>query len=787
MSQPLVLISLFFAVGIALAEVSQCPPGFSGGLALALMLAVGYRWWRPGRGFFVLLSALSLALGGFWLGLSKLPASQLAGFSERYLDLTGMVNSEARMYPDREVYLFRVQFREEREGSLPVEEDALLVLAGNPDRPSLSYGEIISLTGKVQLPRSARNPGEFDYRQYLARQGVSVQILSSPEEVYRLGRRSGFFLRRWAIDLRSRVEESIRRELPPQQASYLAAVLFGDKSGLSAAELELYQRLGLVHIFSVSGLHLGFVLALSLLLARGLRLKGAGFFLFNLLSMLFYAAMVGFPPPTMRALLMAALTLGAYLFKREANPLGGLFLAGLVLLISNPRLLFDAGFQLSFSATGGLVYLYPRLQALAAGWPRGVQWLLLPLAAQLGILPLVAYYYSLVSPVSLFTNLVLVGLLGAIVMVGMLAIPIILMFPLLGEYLLLSAGALVELADLSVGLFNAVPGGVWYPGTPSKGLVLAYYAAGVAWVEGWFAKIKASPTKTAWAAGLAAAAAVALLLHPAPSGRLQVVFLDVGQGDSIHIATPGGRNLLIDGGGRTPNTEGYFDVGSRIVLPYLRREGIGRLDLLVNTHPHDDHLEGIYSLVESMPVNQVLVSAVSVDHPGTRALLSRCAARGIALSVVKRGDYLEIEPGLRLEVLHPGSSPLNPQDENENSIVLRLVYRDTAFLLTGDLGRPGMEEIMKSGMALGSQVLKVPHHGSALGLEEEFLKQVGAEVGIISVGSNHFGHPAPEVLRYWQETRRPLFRTDQKGAIIVTSDGKNLWVATQLKGAGDGS
>ncbi|MDH7479775.1 MAG: DNA internalization-related competence protein ComEC/Rec2, partial [Syntrophomonadaceae bacterium] len=585
-----------------------------------------------------------------------------------------------------------------------------------------------------------------------------------------------------------RVEENIRRELPPQQASYLAAVLFGDKSGLPAEELELYQRLGLAHVFSVSGLHLGFVLALSLLLARGLRLKGAGYFLFNLLSMLFYAAMVGFPPATMRALLMAALALGAYLFRREVNPLGGLALAGLVLLIGNPRLLFDAGFQLSFTATGGLVYLYPRLQVLAAGWPRGAQWLLLPLAAQLGILPLVAYYYGLVSPVSLFTNLVLVGLLGSIVMVGILSIPFMWLFPLLGEHLLLSAGALVQLADLLTRLFNAVPGGVWYVGAPSSGLVLLCYAAGVAWGEGWFARIKASGAKTMGAAaGLAAVAVLALLLYLVPSDRLKVVFLDVGQGDSIIIVTPRGRSLLIDGGGRTPEAEGYFDVGSRIVLPYLRREGIGRLDLLVNTHPHDDHLDGLYSLVESVPVEQVLVSAASVDHPKTQSLLSRCSARGIAWSGVKRGDYLELEPGLRLEVLHPGPSLVNPGDENENSLVLRLVYRETAFLFTGDLDGQGMGEILRSGMTLGSQVFKVPHHGSALGLNEEFLGQVGAEVGVISVGSNHFGHPAPEVLRFWQESCRPLFRTDQKGAIIVTSNGKKLWVTTQLKGADDGS
>lgn len=802
MAQPLVILTLCFAAGIALAEAGGVSPSLGLISALALMLAMLVNIRRPGRGFFILVCLLSAVLGSFWLGLSELKGFRLAGFDGHYVDAAGTVISEGQVYPDREVYVLEVDSLGPQEGNQPVGEKALLTLTTeiNPEgdlypsqsvdplayrKPSLNYGDEVYLTGRVQIPREARNPGEFDYHLYLARKGIGTQIVSDPGEVRVLAEGSGFFLRRWALHLRGRVEGAAHEVLPPKQGGLLSAVLFGDRSGLQPEDIDLYQRLGLSHAFSVSGLHLTYVLGLSLLIAWGLRLSGVYHFAFNVLAMLFYAAMVGFPAATMRSLVMASLALGAHLWSRENNPLNGLALAGMVLLAGNPLLLFDAGFQLSFAATWGIVYLYPRMQDLAAGWPRWGQWLLLPLAAQLGILPLVAYYFNLVSLLSIVSNLVLMGLMGGIVIVGITSIPLVWLVPPLGEYFLLGAGALCGLADLLTRLFALVPGGVWHIGTPPLTVVLLYYVLLAAWGEGLLKREFRGVRLGRAALGITLMIALTLTIKSLFPQPLRVVFLDVGQGDCILVITPRGKNLLIDGGGR-PQEAGGFDVGSRVVLPFLRREGIHRLELMVNTHPHDDHLNGLLPLVRELPVDKVVLPVVSVDNPKTLGLLDLCAARGVAWTGVRRGDYIDLEPGLRLEVLHPAAYPgameNTQENENNHSLVMRLVYRDTAFLLTGDIEREGMREVLSSGVNFGSQVFKVPHHGSVYGLDREFLDRVGAKAAVISVGSNRFGHPAPDILRYWQEKNLPLFRTDEKGAIIVTSDGEQLEVTTQLEG-----
>ena len=499
MFQPLVLLTVLFAVGIGLAEALKIPPGTCGILALALFIMLvfsinssdkdcliplrkktGFRL-GSGQVFLFCACCLSLVLGGFWLGLSEMESSRLEAFADHYIDVTGTVISEGQVYPDREVYVLETTSLGPLEGDQRVEEKVLFTLVQEPEqkrvdsiesvdpngpvllrKPTLKYGDVVSITGKIQLPRGARNPGEFDYRKYLQRQGIGVQLVGSRAELKLQDEGSGFFLRRWALTIRARVEDSMRQVLPSGQGSFLAAVLFGDQSGLPAEDKLMYQRLGLSHAFSVSGLHLSYVLALSLLLAGVLRLSGIPFFVFNLLTMLFYAAMVGFPSATMRSFIMAAMTLGATLLKREGNPLQGLSLAGLILLIFNPQLLFDPGFQLSFTATWGIVYVYPWMRSQAGGRPVWWLWLLLPLAVQIAIIPLVAYYFNLVSLVSIFTNLVLLWLLGAIVVVGMASIPLVWVLPRVGEYLLLAAGALAALSEYLTRLFDKIPGGVWH-------------------------------------------------------------------------------------------------------------------------------------------------------------------------------------------------------------------------------------------------------------------------------------------------------------------------------------
>jgi competence protein ComEC len=265
---------------------------------------------------------------------------------------------------------------------------------------------------------------------------------------------------------------------------------------------------------------------------------------------------------------------------------------------------------------------------------------------------------------------------------------------------------------------------------------------------------------------------------------LRVTFLDVGQGDGAVIETPSGRVIVIDGGGApgTDEREGR-DPGSRIVVPFLRARGISSVDLLVLTHPDDDHVQGLVSVVQRLRVMAALDSGFPSDPetPCTR-LRSLLSARRIPVSRAQRNDKIDIGEGAHLEILHPGKNYLKNthSDTNNNALVLRLIYKNTKILFTADLEDQGEKELLSSGQNISADVLKIGHHGSRGSSSEKFLRQVSPKIGVISCGrENRFGHPHKETLRRLEGIR--LYRTDIQGAITLESDGQSVTMTPFLK------
>ena len=263
----------------------------------------------------------------------------------------------------------------------------------------------------------------------------------------------------------------------------------------------------------------------------------------------------------------------------------------------------------------------------------------------------------------------------------------------------------------------------------------------------------------------AALAVMAILVWLAalqlPDGRLHVAFLDVGQGDAILITTPEGRQVLVDGG---PNpTRLLQELGS--FMPFWDRS----LDLVILTHPDEDHMAGLIPLFDRYRVERVLTGAPTLVAEEAQPWREAVEAAGISIVVAQRG--MEIKPGrgVRLEVLHPGAELLSgtPSDDNNNSIVLRLVYGQTSALLTGDLEVEGERTLMALGISLAAQVLKVSHHGSGRATTSDFLRAVAPQLAVIQVGANNrFGHPAPEVLKRLSEQQGNRGRQQRAGQLF---------------------
>ena len=260
-------------------------------------------------------------------------------------------------------------------------------------------------------------------------------------------------------------------------------------------------------------------------------------------------------------------------------------------------------------------------------------------------------------------------------------------------------------------------------------------------------------------------------LRPPVTGQFAATFLSVGQGDCIFIRTPSGRTMLVDGG-----SEGSSDIGYKLIEPFLRRQGVNRIDVLVLTHPHADHLSGLTAVVRDFQVGMVLDPAIPHPSQAYQDFLRAVRERGIPFRKAVRGQVIDLGDGTRAEVLNPPEEHLvgTDDDVNNNSIVLRVTNGRSSIMLMGDAGRAAEADILESAGSLKCDVLKVAHHGSNDSTSDAWIDAVGSEVAVISVGRNNpFGHPSREVLERLSTRGIKVYRTDQNGAVQVSfADGR---------------
>jgi competence protein ComEC len=798
LARPLFIIILVFISGLVIGQLINPMIGIALFLSFTFLLLAGLAWYfkRP-WGRWVLALAI-LVLGLIWGQLSQLePRSGLKNHLHTHLTLTGTVVQSPKFYSNRAVYVLRVKNIKQGEGHWQVDEKVELVLSyrrfggSSVSFPRYRYGDVLEVFGQLQLPSGHRNPGEFSYREFLARRDIYTRIqVFDPADVTKIDYRPPNPLIWAALAAKTRSTEVIENNLPPKAGGILLAVLFGDQEQLDDRQVQVFRDLGLFHVFSVSGLHVAFLLLFLFEITRIFKVPKEKLLFVGLPVLLFYAAVSDFTPSVVRASLMASMGLIAYFWDRDRDFYTALGVAALIILLFNPQTVFDSGFQLSFIATWGLVYLYPLLDDILSFLPSWRKYLIVPLAAQLSLLPVTAYYFNIVSPGALVANPLIVPLVGLVVIMGLVMFLFSLFFLPLAGLMALASGAVISFTIWAVEIISYLPGVVFQVRTPSLLEIVLFFAALILFKEYWLGEKKHIGNidkKSSWIK-LASLILIVCLLGALPLIRgysqkdlLKIVFLDVGQGSAIFIRTPAGRTALVDGGGAEGHSQ--FDPGARIIIPYLVRQGVGRLDMVINTHPHGDHLLGLYAVVEKIPVGLVVTPPPEFFLEAYSDFFSFLSKKQISTSVARMGDQLRLDPRVEIQVLAP-DTPLTGtrSDLNNNSLVLRLSYGQTSILLTGDIEMEAMEVIYKNhGNQLDCDIFLVPHHGSKYGLYENFLDVIEPQAAVIQVGErNTFDHPAPEVIRYWQERGVPVYRNDLHGAISFWSNGKAWKVETEL-------
>ncbi len=685
----------------------------------------------------------------------------------------------------------------------------------------LRYGKQITLTGILHKPQTKRNPGGFDYRAYLSRQGI-LGIIDTNGRV-RIGKQGGFPPLRWIETVRLRTERLIdiiytqtEVETPPPEpslhAQLLKGILLGKRSDVPTETLDLFRNSGTFHVLAVSGLHVGLVAMFCYFGFSLFRFPQKILCLLTIIAVLIYACLIGFRPSVFRASLMAILFLFATLIDRDADLFNLLSFAALVLLLLNPQQLWDVGFQLSFVAVASIVYFVPRMEKpLHRLWESAedspsesedsvltkfrkvaIKWVILSylvtFAAQIGTGPLIAYHFFRAYPLGIIVGPFAVGLVSLIVAVGMASVCVGFIWLPFAKLLGLLNHTIISLFLTLIGMFGQVWGIVKLT-PPAFGLFVLYIAFCLG-ITHWRAVYR--QWKVASLIGLSVVTVWVWDAAIQEKGRLlEVITLDVGQGDAAIVRFPDNRTILIDGGiqrsyyNKQKRKRVEYDVGERIIEPYLDFHGIRELDMVLLTHPDLDHGGGLAYILQNFKVERMLgISDTPLDSQTHRRLHAIVKARNIPYSFPYAGE-IELTSTATLNLLHPidaSSTNLLDTDRNDDSLVMKITYGEVDILFTGDIGKNAEFRLIASGRDLRSEILKVPHHGSRTSSSAPFLDAVQPRYAIFSLGQgNRYRFPHADVVERYRARGCPMLRTDVAGAITLRTDGTRCWISGQLQ------
>jgi competence protein ComEC len=724
------------------------------------------------------------------------------------LEIQGMVSEE----PDiRDRYCMLTFSASEILVNGEKEEVSGTALVRLPRYPTHQYGDVLKITGNLETPPQFE---DFDYKSYLARQGIYSIVYYPKVEV--LGQGEGIKPLQWIYSLRERLSASLARALPEPQGSLAQGILLGLRGNIPDSLYEAFSRTGTAHLLAISGLHISIIIAM--LLSFGIMVFGRRrsiYIWLTLALMWLYALLAGMHPPIIRAAIMGSLFLIAEYLGRQRSAIIALAFAAAVMVGVQPYVLWGVSFQLSFLAMAGLVLLYPYFQT----WGRqGVARLFknrgkivptatiitdgfaVTLAAILAVGPLVAYNFGTFSLVALPATFF-----------SLPALPFIIVTAALVAF----AGLLASLAAQIVGWlswlflsylifvvqgFDALPFSSFHVSTISSWHIWGYYAilAGVIASLNHRKQLAEFPSRltsgikkvaegipkprlgfsTKWLILplLVVAILVWCVALTTPDDNLHLSFLDVGQGDAILIQTPNGQDILIDGG---PDPQ-KINLELSEKLPFWDRT----IDLMVCTQPHADHVTGLVEVLQRYKVKQVLEPGVSYNSSIYQEWLRLIEEKQIKQDKAQVGQEIDLGSGIKMEVLNPPESLWDgtSDDVDNNGVVLRLSWGQVSFLFTADIRDEVEFELIGQRANLKSTVLKVAHHGSETSTSPQFLAAVDPEVAVISVGEdNTFGHPSLEVVERLIDRlgEDNVYRTDEDGTIEFITDGDRLWVKAE--------
>ena len=632
--------------------------------------------------------------------------------------------------------------------------------------------------GELEEPSEARNPGEFDFREYYRALGIRMQMFGEDVKILDTGRCWRY--RDLLYRMRMAAGEVLAGICEPEDLGIFQAAILGDKTALDDGVRKLYQRNGIAHLLAISGLHISLV---GMFVYQMLRKSGMGYGVAGVIGtvvIVSYGVLTGGSSSVMRAVMMILIFLLAGYLGRSYDMLSAAGMACIMILMEYPGLVTQAGFQLSFGAVaaiGGLgPWMVEKLE-VKSGFGKTIA---LGAAVQMVTCPVIVYHFYQYPVYGILLNLAVIPLMGYVVVSGILGIALGAVWRPAGVMAIGSGHYILEFYRWLCMQVEKLPGANLVIGRPELWQI-GVYGAGMAAML-WFVCRRMSGKKAVYRSCILAAGSVLcfLILLQLPVKGMEVTFLDVGQGDGICIRTKD-VVILVDGGSTDKK-----NLGENTMEPYFKSHGITDIDYAVVSHGDKDHISGLQYLLEEngdIHIQNLILPWLGKEDPSYEPLAHLMEARGGQIHWMQAGERIKAGD-LSMTCLYHGSEA-RKQERNEHSLVLELNYGTTAMLLTGDMSEAG-ELDMISSQALKPdghpiQILKAAHHGSQYSSCTKFLKLVNPQWVIMSCGEgNSYGHPHEETLKRYREQGIKMLITEDTGAVIMSMDGEKMIVSTYL-------
>jgi len=636
---------------------------------------------------------------------------------------------------------------------------------------SLKYGDNILIKGSLSRPFTLSNPGVFNYRIYLAYQDIySVVTVKKGDFITVISKNKANNFIGWALNIRHVLIALIKKYLPATEGDILTGVLLGDRSGIKEDLNDRFIKTGTVHILAISGWNVGLVASIFILFFRLLYFPRSLVYLMASLLLIIYAVLTGANIPVVRATIMAVALLIGLAFGKKADILNCLGLGGIIILLKNPSALFDAGFQLSFVTVVSMVIFAPKFEEFFGVnneqfWLKKytLRSLAVSFAAWLGIVPIVAYYFNMVSPICILANIPVVFILSFVVASGLVFLSIGMFVPFLAGIFAESAGFLAGILIKTVIIFSDIPYGFFRMHSWNFfEIVFFYLALGIIGINLYNKKISKAYSVMAVLLFLNIFVWMGIIANA--NNELRVSILDVGHGDAIVLEFPKGGVALIDAG----PAQYKMDAGEDIITPYLLNRRINIIDAVFITHPDDDHYGGVMAILKNFKVRNVFDSGdINAESKNFLIYQKIVKEKQIPHYKLKRFDRIIGFGAGQMFVLNPPSKYFSgtSSDRNNNSIVIKLAYGKFSFLFCGDIKEAAAKDLLAYSRHLKSDFIKIPHHGTSMGMiEDAFLKNVSGHEAFISADSDDI---SCDLTKDLLQNRYKVYETYRHGAIIV--------------------